>query len=102
MAKRLTAKIGEYQKDGQTKGRYVDIGVILSNDNGEYMLLDPNVSLSGVLMSQRILAQSTGKKVGDRVMVSIFENDRQERQQEPTGGGYGGGSLDDDPDSIPF
>ncbi len=98
MTKRLTAKVGEYQKDGHTKGRYVDIGVILSNSNGEYMLLDPTVNLAGVLMQQRILAQSTGKKVGDRVVVSIFDNSRDQ------GSGYtvppgGAGDLDD---SIPF
>lgn len=82
MAKRITAKIEEYQKDGETKGKYVDIGVILSNDNGEFMMLNPTVDLSGVLMKQRILAQTTGKKVGDNVMCSIWDNDNQNRSQQ--------------------
>lgn len=104
MTKRLAAKVGEYEKDGKTKGRYVDIGVILSNDNGEFVLLDPTVSLSGVMMQQRILAQATGKKVGDRVMASVFDNDRQgggySGGQGAGGGGFGGGAdLDDE---IPF
>ncbi|MFT6835113.1 MAG: hypothetical protein ACJA0H_001147, partial [Francisellaceae bacterium] len=42
MAKRISAKIEEYQKDGQTKGKYVDIGVIMQNANGEYMMLNPS------------------------------------------------------------
>lgn len=76
MTKRLMAKTGEYQKDGQTKGRYTEIGVILSNANGEYVLLDPSVNLAGVLMQQ----QAMGKQ-GDRVMVSIFENRTQQNQE---------------------
>ena len=75
--KRITAKIDEYQKDNQTKGKYVDIGVVLSNSNGEYILLNPTVDLSGVLMRQRILAQKNGKKVMDSVACSIFDNNNQ-------------------------
>ena len=109
MTKRLTAKVGEYQKDGQTKGRYVDLGVILSNSNGEYVLLDPTVNLAGVMLQQRILAQATGKKAGDRVMCSVFNNDRQQDNpgggQGAVGGGFGGGGSggsDLDGDDVPF
>ena len=79
--KRLTAKVGEYQKDGQTKGRYVDLGVIMANDNGEYIMLDPAVSLAGVLAKQNAMARGNGKQERDSVMVSIFE-------QNNNGGGY--------------
>ncbi|MEQ3625961.1 MAG: hypothetical protein ABNH26_08640 [Celeribacter sp.] len=111
MVKRLTAKVGEYEKDGQTKGRYVDLGVILSNQNGEFMLLDPSVNLAGVLMQQRILGQAKGQKASDRVMVSIFDNDRQQGGQSnggyQGGGQQGGGSQGygdhrDMDDEIPF
>lgn len=95
MAKRLMAKIEEYQKDGQTKGKYVEIGVILSNENGEFALINPSVSLSGVIMLQRLLAAATGKKAGDRVMCAIFDNDQQQQpQQQPQ-------APDLDPD-VPF
>lgn len=102
MVKKLSAKVGEYQKDGQTKGRYVNLGVILSNSNGEYMLVDPTVNLAGVLMQQRILAQSKGQTVGDKVMVSIFDDSN----RSASGGGYGGnqssgGGYGSD-DEIPF
>lgn len=103
MTKKLTAKIGTYQKDGQTKGRYVNLGVILSNDKGEYILLDPSVSLSGVLAMQNAMAD----RPRDKVMVSIFDDDNRQQgggQQQSGGyqqqqGGGPGGDLDGD---IPF
>lgn len=83
MAKRLVAKVGEYEKDGETKGRYVEIGVILSNNNGEYALIDPTVNLAGVLMKQRVMAQKNGVKVtGDSVMCSVFDNDKKSSPQQ--------------------
>ncbi len=81
MAKRIVAKTGEYQKDGQTKGEYTKIGVMLNNDNGEYMLLDPSVSLAGVLIKQNALAAKTNGQQRDMLMVSIFDDDNQNQQQ---------------------
>lgn len=98
MTKRITAKVGEYEKDGQTKGRYVDIGVILSNDNGEYALLDPTVNLAGVLTQQNMMNHRNGKKTGDKVMCSIFDRNRQQGGQSQ-GGAPAGGGFDDE---IPF
>lgn len=89
--KRITAKIDEYQKDNQTKGKYVEIGVVLSNENGEYILLNPTVDLSGVLMRQRLLAQKNGKKSMDSVACSIFDNSQQNRapgQQSTDNNGF--------------
>ena len=81
MAKRLVAKIGQYTtKDGDNKNQYTNIGVMLENQNGEYILIDPTVNLAGVLLKQRILAQQTGGKVGDSVMVSVFDNSNQKPQ----------------------
>lgn len=109
MVKRLMVKTGEYQKDGQTKGRYTEVGVIMSNDKGEYALLDPAVNLAGVLIQQKILADANGGRSGDRVMVSIFENDNQRGGN--SGGQSGGGGYDQPPagggnrdlgDDIPF
>ena len=94
MVKRLTAKIGEYEKDGQTKGRYVEVGVILSSQNGEYILMDPTVNLAGVLTLQNMLNHKAGRKLSDRVMVSVFSEDRQ-----GNGGGGGDAAAGDD---MPF
>ena len=110
MVKRLMVKTGEYQKDGQTKGRYTEVGVIMSNDKGEYALLDPAVNLAGVLLQQKILADANGGRSGDRVMVSIFDNDNQRGgggqsgggyDSGASGGGYGGGNRDLG-DEVPF
>lgn len=103
MAKKLVAKIGEYEKDGQTKGRYLTIGVILSNDNGEYALLDPCVNLAGALQQQNMTNHKSGRKTGDKLMVSIFDDDNRQ-QGGNQGGGYGSGSQNsrDLDDEIPF
>jgi hypothetical protein len=82
--KKLSAKTGEYQKDGQTKGRYVNIGVIQkSSDGGEYVLLDPTVSLAGILAAQNALAVQQGKEIRDRVMVGVFEDQQQQGGYQP-------------------
>jgi len=79
--RRLVAKTGEYQKDGATKGEYTNIGVELHNDNGPYLLLDPSVSLSGVLAKQNVLAMTQGKPVRDSVMVSVFDDQQAQQNQ---------------------
>lgn len=85
MAKRLVSKVDEYDKDGQTKGKYVEVGVILSNENGEYALLDPSINLAGVLQKQNMLGRKKQQQPRDMVAVSIFDNSNQGQQQ----GGWG-------------
>lgn len=81
MAKRLVAKTGEYtnKQTNETKGEYTKIGVILSGDNGEYMLLDPTVNLAGVLIKQNVYAMQQGKQQRESIMVSVFEDDNQQQ-----------------------
>ena len=92
MAKRIVAKTGSYQdkQTNETKGEYTKLGVLLNNDNGDYMLLDPCVSLGGVLIKQNALAAKTGGQQRDMVMISIFDDDNQKpannNQQQNTGG----------------
>ena len=85
MAKRIVAKVGEFQnQQGETKGEYAKLGVLLNNNNGDYMLLDPSVSLAGVLIKQNSLAAKLGKDQRDMVMISIFDDDNQQQgQQQP-------------------
>lgn len=83
MTKRVVAKTGDYQnQQGETKGEYTKLGVVLSNDNGEYMLLDPSVSLAGVLAKQNAYAMKQNKPVRDSVMVSFFSDDNQQQQPQ--------------------
>jgi len=113
MAKRLVIKTGEYQKDGATKGEYMKLGVVLSNDNGSYVLLDPSVNLAGALIKQNVLAEKQGKPARDMLMVSIFEDDNQRQQPQQSSQaqqqGYKGqqapqnnAPVDDFNDPIPF
>lgn len=94
MAKRIVAKTGTYQKDGQEKGEYTKLGVMLNNDNGDYMLMDPCVNLAGVLLKQNALAAKTGGQQRDMVMISIFDDDNQHQnnnqgqQQNSNQGGF--------------
>ena len=82
--KRLMAKVGTYQKDGQEKGEYVRIGVIMQNDNGEYALIDPAVNLAGVAFKQRV--NGVGKSDSDSVIASVFED--QAKQQAPSNNNF--------------
>jgi hypothetical protein len=83
MSKRISAKVGEYtNQQNETKGKYVNLGVILSNQNGEFMLLDPTVNLSGVLQLQNQMDLASGKQASDRIMCGIYQ-DQPQGQQAP-------------------
>ena len=87
MTKRLSAVVGEYTKDGAQKAEWANIGVIGMGKNGkEYVLLDPTVSLAGILVKQNVLAQKRGEQPSDMVMTSVFEENSQ--QQNNNQGGY--------------
>lgn len=100
--KKIVAKVGQYTNaQGETKNNWVDIGVIMENQNGEYIMLNPTVDLAGVLMKQRILAQKTNGKSGDNVMCSIF--DESTRTEQPAQQRANPAPpVDDFDDSIPF
>ena len=85
MSKKLIAKVGTYQKNGETKNEYDELGVMLDNDNGPYLLLDPSINLAGVLMKQNIMAKLEGKQERTNVMVSVFDSDQQNQQQNNQG-----------------
>ena len=83
MAKRLSAITGEYndKQTGQQKAEWTNIGVILQSQNGkDYMLLDPSVSLPGVLAKQNALAMRKGEQVRDNVMVSLIDENQNQQQ----------------------
>ena len=77
MSKKLIAKVGTYQKNGETKNEYDELGVMLENDNGPYILLDPSINLAGVLIKQNIQAFAEGKQARSNVMVSVFDSEQQ-------------------------
>lgn len=66
----LAVKTGTYQKDGETKNKYTNIGVIMENDEGKrFMLIDPLINLAAIKRDE-------GR---DRVMVSMFEPKQKEQ-----------------------
>lgn len=62
--KKLMIKNGSYtdKKTGEVKNKWLELGIILNGDNGEYALLDPAVNLAAF--------KEQGK---DKIIVSIFE-----------------------------
>lgn len=84
--KKISARIGSYEKDGQTKGRFTQIGVIGQTQDGkEYVLIDPTVDLGGVLALQNVQAWKEGKEPSERIIASVFDESASQGQQ----GGYG-------------
>lgn len=70
--KKIMIKTGEYtNKDGVVKGNWKQIGIIKSNNNGEYVMLDPTVNLAGF--------DRQGK---DMLIASIFEDAKQPAQRQ--------------------
>ena len=87
MAKSLTIKIGTYtNNEGQEKGNYVRLGTLMQGqDGGEYLIIDPTVSLAGCLARQNMMNHKARKPTRDSLMVSIFDNNQQQvpQQQAP-------------------
>lgn len=71
MAKKLgnlSVKTGEYTKDGATKGRYENIGVLWEGDSGMYITLKRTFNPAGAPF----------KDGSDAIMVSVFA-DREDK-----------------------
>lgn len=65
MAKKLgnlSVKTGEYTKDGETKGRYENIGALWEGDKGMYITLKRSANLAAYPF----------KEGGDSIIVSVF------------------------------
>jgi hypothetical protein len=97
----LAVKTGEYtDSSGKKKGRYLNIGSVMANDDGgEFILINRTFNPAGV--------PNPDNK--DSVLVSKFESDKkgngkaQAEHQEPapvTGGGGATSAMPDD--EIPF
>ena len=94
----LSVKTGEYtDRDGNTKGRYENIGKVFQGDNGFFLVLKRTFNPAGV----------PNPEDRDSVLVSMFEpREHGPQAQAPQQGGsqrtpepQGGGNFDDD---IPF
>ena len=80
-------KTGEYQSNGETKGRYENIGTVMQGDNGQFLILKRTFNAAGV--------PNPDNK--DSVIVSFFEpqqqnqapQQQQNNHQAQQQGGYG-------------
>lgn len=89
----LVVKVGEYQKDGQTKSRYENIGSVMRNENGQFMMLKRTFNPAGV----------PGDSSRDSVLISMFEPRGHQGQSSQQSGqsGYGGGGQQGGYDQSP-
>ena len=74
--KKLLIKTGTYtNKQGENKNEYLKLGTIMTGkDGGEFILLDPSISLAGALTKQNMMNHKQNKPVRDSLMVSVFED----------------------------
>ena len=95
----LAVKVGEYEKDGQTKNRYQNIGAVIGGDNGPYILMDRHFNPAGLPNPDN----------RNSIIVSLFEpreresggGGGQQRQSSQQGQDNGGGGQEFS-DDIPF
>jgi hypothetical protein len=59
----LCVKTGEYEKDGQTKGRYESVGAVFTDDKGPFILLKRTFNPAGI----------TPKEGSDSIKVYCFK-----------------------------
>jgi len=90
----LVVKTGEYTDgQGQTKGRFKNVGVMMEGDNGPYLLLDRTFNPAGV----------GGNEGRESIIVSLYEpKDNVGHQQAPAAKSGGYKARDLDGDDVPF
>jgi hypothetical protein len=68
----LAVKTGSYQKDGQEKGRYENVGSVMQGDKGQFLILKRTFNPAGV----------PNPDCKDSVLISCFEPNGQQNQQQ--------------------
>ena len=69
----LAVVVGQYQKDGQTKNRYQNIGVMMETEQGgRFLLMDRSFNPAGVPYDATR---------GNQIMVSLFDDSPRQGQQ---------------------
>lgn len=71
----VSAKVGSYQKDGQTKAIWKTVGQVRDDGNGEYLLLDKTFNPAGIPCEPH----------KDQISLSLFtprDNNQQGGQQQ--------------------
>ena len=90
----IAIKVGEYEINGEKKGRYLNIGAMMDGENGPFLLLNA-VNLP---MEINYLANP---KRQDKIIASCFEVKDRDENGGQRGGGSGGAkgrNITDKPD----
>ena len=90
----LVVKVGEYTDgQGQTKGRFKNVGVMMDGDKGPYILLDRTFNPAGV----------GGNEGRESIIVSLYEPKQEGGQQAHSAAKANAYQPQDlDGDSVPF
>ena len=91
----LSVKTGSYMKDGQEKGRYENVGAVMQNDNGFFMILKRSFNPAGIINPDN----------KESVIISMFEpsnNNQGGQQQRAPQQSQQQAPADDFNDDIPF
>jgi hypothetical protein len=92
----LVVKVGEYTDgQGQTKGRFKNVGVMMEGDKGPYILLDRTFNPAGV----------GGNEGRESIIVSLYEpkdGGGQSSHSAAKADGYQPKARDLEEDSVPF
>lgn len=70
--KDLVVKVGEYQKDGETKPRWKNVGALMENDNGQFLFLDKTFNPAGI-------ETESGR---ESIIISMFDPKGKDQRQE--------------------
>lgn len=93
----VVVKVGEYERDGQKKGEYENIGAWMEDDEGRPFLLINNSALNPSLA---MIANRDRKR---RIIVSLFREEgggEKKGRSEPPAQGNSRGREEED--QIPF
>ena len=89
----LVVKVGEYtDNQGQTKGRFKNVGVMMEGDKGPYILLDRTFNPAGV----------GGNDGRESIIVSLYEPKQEGGQQAHSAAKANAYQSQDLDDSVPF
>jgi hypothetical protein len=89
----LVVKVGEYTDgQGQTKGRFKNVGVMMDGDKGPYILLDRTFNPAGV----------GGNEGRESIIVSLYEPKQEGGQQAHSAAKANAYQADDLDDDVPF
>lgn len=69
----IAARIGTYSKDGQDRGRYVNLGTLFQGDDGSYFgTLDAYYDLGQIHGMQRRDDHKRGRELRDTLSITVF------------------------------